>query len=150
MMAPSKSLILAVAYLSVSATAHWTLSYPATSGFDEDKEPNPPCGGFTPDFTKSTDFHVGGDAIAIELLHPQATWLFRATLDQSGTNNWTQIFPIVQQSGFGKFCEPAITLPASYVGQKGVLGIVANAPDGLLYQVCLEESSSSRIVIQTT
>ena len=133
-MAPLTNLLASLA-LMATATAHFNLNYPQTSGFDEDKEDGGPCGGFTPDFTKSTDFHVGGDAIALTLGHPQSNWLFRATLDVSGASGWSKIFPIVQQSGPGKFCEPAITVPASYVGKRGVIGVVANAPDGLLYQV---------------
>ncbi|OAA58975.1 GPI anchored cell wall protein [Niveomyces insectorum RCEF 264] len=123
--------------LAGSASAHYHLLYPATIGFAFNVEPNGPCGGFTPDFSKDnvTDFHVDGDNIALDLLHPQGTWLFRATLDQTASSdNWTQLFPETQQVGLGNFCEPQITVPASWAGQKGVLGVIVDAPDGLLYQ----------------
>ncbi|KAK1839827.1 GPI anchored protein, partial [Colletotrichum chrysophilum] len=79
------------------------------------------------------DFHVAGDAVGMSNGHPQTTWLFRATLDQTASGNWTQVFPIVLQTGLGNFCEPQIAVPAEYAGKKGVLGVVAHSPDGLLY-----------------
>lgn len=130
-MAPLTHLIV----LAVTAAAHFTLNYPLTSGFDDDLEGTGPCGSFTPDFTKTTDFHVDGDNVAMSLFHPQANWLFRGTLDVTGKSNWSQLFPIVQQTGQTSFCEPNITVPSSWAGQKGVLGVVCDGPDGLLYQV---------------
>ncbi len=140
-MAPlaSTAAAAATAFLlfSTRASAHFTLDYPPTIGFDEDKESTGPCGGFTPDFAKDTvtDFHVGGDNVAINLLHPQGTWLYRATLDTTTTKNeWTQLVPEIMQTGLGHFCQPAIGVPASWAGQKGLIGLVVDAPDGLLYQ----------------
>ncbi|CAK7235495.1 hypothetical protein SCUCBS95973_009289 [Sporothrix curviconia] len=136
-MAPLASAALLLAASAAVVNAHFTLDYPSTIGFDEDEEPTGPCGSFTPDFTKDnvTDFHVGGDNIAVNLLHTQGTWLYRATLDQTAaSNNWTQLFPEVMQTGLGKFCQPAIAVPESWAGQKGVIGVVVDAPDGLLYQ----------------
>lgn len=136
--------------LAATATAHFTLTYPLTSGFDDDKEGTGPCGSFKPDFTKTTDFHVGGENIAVDLFHPQANWLFRGTLDVTGESNWTALFPIVQQSGQAKFCEPNITTPASWAGQKGVIGIVADGPDGILYQVRFPPSLPCEVNWETT
>lgn len=137
-MAPLATTAAAALLLAASVVnAHFTLDYPVTIGFDDDKEGTGPCGSFTPDFTKNTvtDFHVDGDNIATNLLHPQGTWLIRGTLDETAmSNNWTQLFPENMQTGLGKFCEPAIAVPASWAGKKGILGIVVDAPDGLLYQ----------------
>ncbi|EPE05417.1 gpi anchored cell wall protein [Ophiostoma piceae UAMH 11346] len=120
------------------ANAHFVLSYPPTIGFNDDKEDIGPCGGFTPDFATDnlTDFFVGGDNIATNLLHAQGTWLYRATLDETAgaSANWTKLFPEVLQSGLGKFCQPSVTAPAAWAGKKGVLSVVVDAPDGLLYQ----------------
>jgi len=121
--------------LAAAARAHFTLDYPTTAGFDDDSEPNAPCGGASVANAPTTDFHVGGDNIATNLLHPQGTWLYRATLDVSANGNWTSIFPTVLQSGLGKYCEPAISVPSSWAGKTGVIGVVVDAPDGLLYQV---------------
>ncbi|KAK3933557.1 expression library immunization antigen 1 [Diplogelasinospora grovesii] len=90
----------------VPALGHFLLNYPPTIGFDDSLEGDSPCGSFTVDFTKDnvTDFYVGGNAVAITSIHPQATWLFRATLDTSAA------------------------------GAECVLGVVQDAPDGILYQ----------------
>jgi hypothetical protein len=121
--------------LSLS-NAHFLLNYPPTIGFDDDLETTAPCGSFTPDFSKDnvTDFHVGGDAVALTSIHPEATWLFRATLDQTAGGNWTQLLPPIVQTGLGAFCEKAVVIPATWAGSKGIIGIVQDAPDGILYQ----------------
>jgi hypothetical protein len=139
-----KNALAGAILVATGANAHFNMKYPEPIGFEESRQDTGPCGGITPDFTKNTvtDFHVGGDAIAIVLSHPQANWLFRATLDQTGASNWTQAFPIVQQSGLGAFCEPAVAVPASFVGKKGIIGAVANAPDGTLFSVCAISSFS--------
>src|SRR5690606_6068030 len=69
--------------------------------------------------------------------HPQATFLIRATLDPKAEGNWTQLFPIITQSGRGAMCEPTVTAPKEWVGQKGFIGIACDAPDGMLFQVGL-------------
>lgn len=123
--------------LALPSWAHFLLNYPPSIGFDDSLEGTAPCGGFTPDFGNDTvtDFFAGGSAIALSLAHPQANWLFRGTLDHSGAHNWVALFPIVEQSGLGNFCEPAVPVPDDWVGQKGLIGVVADALDGLLYQV---------------
>lgn len=69
------------------------------------------------------------------------TWLFRATLDQTASGNWTNLVPAIQQTGLNSFCEPALQVPASFAGSKGVIGIAADSPDGILYQVSATEMS---------
>ncbi|UKZ76976.1 hypothetical protein TrVFT333_004692 [Trichoderma virens FT-333] len=134
----SSTIIPAILSLASLSSAHFLMNYPKSIGFDDDKEGTAPCGGFTPDLSSGSkqlvDFHVGGDSLAVKSTHPQSTWLFRATLDANAESGWQQIFPIVQQSGLGDFCEPQIVLPASWAGKKGVISVVADAPDGLLYQ----------------
>jgi len=136
-MAPLLLLSWAIASLLLaSASAHFTLDYPQSLAmFDEDTEPTGPCGG--PSLNSSspvTDFHVGGDNLAMTLLHPQGTWLFRATLDTTASSGWSVLFPEVQQSGLGQFCEPKIPVNASWAGKKGIISVVVDAPDGILYQ----------------
>ena len=135
-MLSSISLATTLALLS-TADAHFNLNAPPSIGFDEDNEGIAPCGGFTPDFSKNvTDFHVGGEPVATFLGHPQGNWLYRASLDQKAGGNWTQLFPIVQQSGLGAFCEPSIAVNPSWAGKQGILGVVVDTQDGILYQVC--------------
>ncbi|KAK8124273.1 uncharacterized protein PG998_000032 [Apiospora kogelbergensis] len=134
-MAPLLSIASATLLFLSAAHAHFQVQYPPTIGpFNDDKEADAPCGGYTPDFAKATDFHVGGDAIATKSGHPQTQWLYRITTDDKAAGNWSQIHAQVLQSGVGTFCLPRVAVPESYVGQKAVLSVVANGDDGLLYQ----------------
>ena len=128
--------LVAAIFISQS-TAHFLLNYPPTIGFDDALEGNAPCGSFTPDFSKDTvtDFHVAGDSCAMTSIHPQATWLFRATLDITASGNWTILLPAVLQTGLGDYCERDVMVPASWAGSNGIIGVVQDAPDGILYQV---------------
>jgi hypothetical protein len=131
-------LVAGLATLSATAHAHFKLLEPSPiHSFDEDLEPNAPCGGFTPNFSTDsvTDFHVGGDAVMTLLAHPQATFLYRGTLDQTGNSGWTQLFPMIQQTGLGDMCELQIPAPANWAGKKGLISVVCDSPDGILYQV---------------
>jgi len=124
------------AFISRS-TAHFLLNYPPTIGFDDSLEATPPCGSFSIDFSKDnvTNFSIGGDSVAVTSIHPKATWLFRATLNQNAAGNWTDLLPAIVQTGLGDYCEQNIMVPSSFAGSKGVLQVVQDAPDGILYQV---------------
>ncbi|RSL55290.1 hypothetical protein CEP53_007172 [Fusarium sp. AF-6] len=130
------SLLLSAAALCGISLAHFELKYPDSIGFKDEDEDKAPCGGFTPDLTKAdlVDFHVGGEAIAVRSTHQQGNWLFRVTTDEKADGDWEQLFPIVQQSGLGDFCQPQVTVPEKYVGKKGWVNVVSSAVDGLLYQ----------------
>lgn len=136
------------------STAHFLLHYPPSIGFDDDLEGTPPCGSFTPDFSKGnvTDFHVDSDYIALTSTHPVATWLFRATLDQTASGNWTSLLPAVQQTALGDFCESGIKVPSTWAGSKGIVAVVQDAADGLLYQVslCLLNSVIRLLMLNAT
>ena len=151
-MARFMSLAACLAVLLVGqSAAHFTLQNPPTIGFDDDLETTPPCGGFTVDTSKDnyTDFHVDGDFIAVTSIHPEATWLFRATLDQTASGNWTSLLPAVQQTSIGAFCETGVKVPSTWAGSKGVVGIVQDAPDGILYQVSRFTSKSKSSLTDT-
>jgi hypothetical protein len=127
-----------LAALVSQSSAHFLLNYPPTIGFADDLESTAPCGSFTVDFSTNnlTNFYVGGSEVSVTSVHPQAYWLFRATLGSNqSTNNWTQLMPIVQQTGLGKFCEPAVPAPGSWADQRGILSVMQHGPDGILYQV---------------
>ncbi|KAK5659777.1 hypothetical protein OQA88_988 [Cercophora sp. LCS_1] len=122
-----------------TASAHFVLTSPTSlegTTIDDDKEDNAPCGALLPDLSKNTTntFHVDGDFIALQSGHPQVNWLFRGTLEDKGSGNWTQLYPIFTQNGLGNYCQPVVKAPKEWVGKTGVVGIVSNAPDGLLYQ----------------
>jgi len=138
-MAPLRSLLAAGLLFLSSANAHFELNVPTSlegDSMNEDLEGNAPCGGGVPDLSKNTatDFHVDGDSVGWLLAHPQANFLIRGTLDEKAAGNWSQLFPIVQQSGRGNFCEPSVIVPKEWAGKKGFIAIGCAAPDGILYQ----------------
>ena len=138
-MAPLRTIVAATLSILSAANAHFVLLSPKSlegETIDDSKEGNGPCGAKLPDLTQAVanDFHVDGDFVSLQNGHPQGNWLIRATLEDKAAGNWTQLFPPVQQSGLGNFCQPVVTAPKEWVGKKGVIGIVCNAPDGLLYQ----------------
>ncbi|KAH8674326.1 hypothetical protein BX600DRAFT_228960 [Xylariales sp. PMI_506] len=135
-MAPIKLITSAALMLLGTVQAHFELLAPSSIGFDDDNEGNGPCGGFTADFSKDnvTSFSAGGDYIFTLSAHPQMNYLYRITSDATGSGNWTQIFPIIQQTGLGDLCEPAVSVDSTWVGTTALLSVVGNGPDGILYQ----------------
>lgn len=126
--------------LAATATAHFSInSPPQKKPSNEAQLESGPCGGAKLDFKSDdvSDFHVDGDAVAVTGTHPQSNWLLRATTDKTGEGNWTQIFPIVEQSGIGRMCQPVVTVPEDWEGEEGLIGVVANAEDGILFGVSL-------------
>ena len=118
------------------ALAHYTLDYPPTTGFDEDLEPNPPCGDFYPDLSNLTAFPLSGGEIAIDSHHPQMTILFRAQL--MGSNSWVNLTDgFLLMTGLGELCLNALPVPANWSGMVGVIQTIGQPPDGILYQVYL-------------
>ncbi|XXH05261.1 ferric-chelate reductase Frp1 [Hypoxylon texense] len=131
------SVATALVLLASSVQAHYKVSHPPTiQPFDDEGEGEGPCGGYTPDPANlnATDFHVDGDAIGTSLTHPEATWLYRITTDLSGGGNWTEAYPQFHQNGAGAYCIGNLTISHEYIGQTAIFGLVAKAPDGLLYQ----------------
>ncbi|KAK6363597.1 hypothetical protein TWF730_001021 [Orbilia blumenaviensis] len=130
----AKSLLLSLLTVSV-ANAHFTLRYPTPFGKSAAKQDQGPCGGYTlDDSTPVTEFHVDGEAVAYSSSHPEVKVLFRIIEGNSpdGPNSF-KAFPIVEQYGAGDFCEPRVTAPKSLVGKQGIVQVVQNAVDGMLY-----------------
>lgn len=86
---------------------------------------------------ETSEFYVGGEAVAIKTGHPEVHILIRATLDPTGEGNWTNLHPVIKQEGLGSFCEPAIKAPQEWVGKKGFVQVVQSGEDGLLFAVSL-------------
>ncbi|EXJ68477.1 uncharacterized protein A1O5_08270 [Cladophialophora psammophila CBS 110553] len=124
-----------LAAASLCASAHFILQYPTSLGFDDGIEATAPCGGFDVTFNSSDDsIPVGGFPVSMLSTHPAADWLFRVTLDQKAPFNWTNLLPVVSETGLGQFCLPQLVAPAEFAGNKGVVQVVQNGPDGVLYQ----------------
>jgi hypothetical protein len=139
------SILSHVAFSQFTA-AHFLLNYPPTLGFDDSIEGTSPCGGFPVVFNSSdVQVQVDGFPIALRSTHPEADWLFRATLSQKEPFNWTNLLPVVHETGLGDFCIPDFKVPAEFAGQSGLLQIMQDAADGELYQVHSHSISSSRL-----
>ena len=125
-----------IAIYALCASAHFILRYPKSLGFNDDTESTSPCGGFDVTFNSSDDsVPVGGFPVSMLSTHPAANWLFRATLDQKAPFNWTNLLPVVEETGLGQFCLPAIKAPSDFTGKPGVIQVIQQGPDGILYQV---------------
>ncbi len=132
-----KFLVLLVAV--PAALAHFTLDFPPTTGFDEDQEPNAPCGGFNPNVNNLTAWPLSGGQIALDSHHPQMTILYRAQL--MGSSSWFNLTDgFVQMTGLGELCITAPALPSNWSGKAGVIQVIGQPPDGILYQVSLLRS----------
>lgn len=123
-----------VALLPTLALAHFHLNNPETLGFSDDNEGKFPCGGFDISFSKTADYPVSGAPIYLTSTHPESTWLIRASL-ANDTSTWHNLLPVIEQSGLGDFCEKAVAVPADWAGQNGLIQVIQDATDGLLYQV---------------
>ncbi|KAH8176677.1 expression library immunization antigen 1 [Sarocladium implicatum] len=132
------TLILSFAGL---AAAHFRLLHPESAHFDDSSEDQAPCGGRIPSFPSNDDdlfqYHIGGEDIATELTHEASNWLIRVTTDQKASKGWEQVIPIYAQSGLGRFCQPKVALPSKYEGKTGIISVVSEATDGILYQ-CIQ------------
>ncbi|GAM87550.1 hypothetical protein ANO11243_055770 [Dothideomycetidae sp. 11243] len=127
--------ILAAGLVAALARAHFVLNYPASLGFDDDNEPNGPCGGEDIVFASNdTSVEVGGFSVALLTTHPAASFLYRATLSKQAPFNWTNLVPVVSEKGVGNFCLPQLNAPSSFAGQQGLIQVVVDGPDGILYQ----------------
>jgi hypothetical protein len=132
--------------LTLATSAHFVLQTPPSLGFDEDTLEQSPCGGSAITFNSSdASVQVGGFAAGMLSTHPAAQWMFRATTDMQAPFNWTNLLPVVQETGLGEFCLPALTAPDSFVGKQGLVQVVQDGPDGTLYQVCAALCKSSGI-----
>jgi hypothetical protein len=62
-------------------------------------------------------------------------WSFRGTTDTKPPFAFEEVVPLVNTTGIGDFCLDYMTVPSAWAGKPGVLQIVDNSPDGILYQV---------------
>lgn len=143
----SKS-IVALALAPV-ALAHFTLKYPASRGFDEDKETTFPCGGFDTVSSQRTDFPISGAPIQINLGHQQTNiGVYMAIGDNPGDGFSIKLHEQFQVSGYGDFCMGSVSIPSSLnvtEGTKASIQVITNAHgEGGLYQVSHAPSNQAR------
>lgn len=134
-----------------SATAHFTLDYPTTRGFDEDLEPNNFCGGFSNVSLPRQPWYYRNGPIEIDSHHTSAIVNIYISFDvptsaQSflTTSNGTSVPPLRHDlaiSGTGEFCfhanASALNIPGVNVGKGTNATIMVeyiNNVHGHLYQ----------------
>ncbi|KAF2771870.1 hypothetical protein EJ03DRAFT_325122 [Teratosphaeria nubilosa] len=129
-----RQILLTLGAASISS-AHFILQWPPTAGFDDEAEGTSPCGEATVTVNSSSPkVQVSQFAVSIKNTHPTGQWQFRATTDTQEPYNFTDIVPVVNTTGIGDFCLPDLRAPDDFAGKAGILQIIDNSPDGLLYQ----------------
>jgi hypothetical protein len=121
--------------LAPTAHAHFTLAHPEAFGSHSTTQSKAPCGDTELLYDDSTDYYVGGDAVAVITEDKSARILIRAVVGSNVEGNWTNLFPIVAQSGEGAFCEPLVPAPLEWVGRDGIIQVIQSGKEGLSYQV---------------
>jgi len=133
--------------------SHFILTYPGSLGFDDDTEAQSPCGGSAISFNDTNPTIQGNSfPVAVMSTHPAANWLYRATLSKEAPFNWTNLLPVVDETGLGNFCLQELSAPAEFIGQSGLLQVIQQGPDGMLYQVWRSRTVSTinpRLMIVT-
>lgn len=82
---------------------------------------------------------LSGGQIAIDSHHPMMTILYRAQLQ--GSSSWVNLTNgFVQMTGLGELCITALAVPGNWSGKAGVIQVIGQPPDGILYQVNRRES----------
>jgi hypothetical protein len=128
--------LLIIVGLAALSSAHFILHWPYSAGFDDDLEATSPCGSFKPEVNSSNpDVQVDRFAVFIQNVHPVGEWSFRGTLDTKPPYKFTEIVPIVNTTGVGDFCLDYMTVPSHWAGNPGIIQVVDNSPDGILFQV---------------
>ncbi|KDN39594.1 hypothetical protein RSAG8_08750, partial [Rhizoctonia solani AG-8 WAC10335] len=104
--------VFAMAALAASATAHFTLEWPRTRGFNEDIE-NQFCGGFTNVGARSS-FPLGAAGVSIDSTHDTANVIVLISFDSnpqnitqfSNSSNGAQLTNFIKLEKQGEACIP--------------------------------------------
>ncbi|KAK1926079.1 hypothetical protein DB88DRAFT_504185 [Papiliotrema laurentii] len=139
--------LLGLVLCASTSLAHFTLDFPTSRGFDEDKEPGF-CGGFTQPSAERTPFPLSSGALWIDSHHPAATVDAFLSVsnnptsfdDFNSTSNGTSI-PMVtnffQVKAAGEYCWN-VNLEGLGIGLTNgslvTIQVQFNGGDGNLYQ----------------
>ena len=127
--------LLFISHLAALGCAHFVLQSPPSTGFDDTKEAQSPCGGFDINNRSTvTNYPVAGYPFTLLTTHSQSLFEYRAAL-VNNTGNWVDLIPPVQESSVGTFCLGAVPGIAAWTGEDAVVQVKQSAPDGTLYQV---------------
>jgi hypothetical protein len=133
--------MLSITLLVVSSLSlvygHFLPTYPPSIGFEDSREGKGPCGDFPIVFnnvtTSSINITVGSFPIEVQNTHPQAAWLLRVTLSHQAPCNWTNLLPVVSETGIGQFCVPGLGTLVEFAGFPGIVQVVQEYESQLLY-----------------
>lgn len=134
--------LLAITLISMQslASAHFTLTYPSTRGFDETKEATAPCGGYNTASSQRVQMPINSSFIEINSGHTSYTYVINALAkNDPTTSDFSNATNLVQVAQGGRAYPQAACLPLAFNDIKSntnvTLQIVYNGGDGLLYQV---------------
>jgi hypothetical protein len=133
--------ILALSLIPLSL-AHFTLDFPKARGFDDDKEPDFPCGGFNDVQQQRADFPISGGPIQLNMGHEQTNVaVYLAVGEKPGSGFSIVMRKQLMVTGLGNFCMGQVAVPAGVNvtdGTPATIQVVSNAhTSGGLYQVRL-------------
>ena len=133
-------LALALVTMQSFATAHFTLTYPKSRGFDESKEAIGPCGSFDTPSSDRVQIPLKSSFIQVDSGHITWSYVVNALTKPNPTaNDFTQA-NFVQVAQGGRSYPQGACLPLSFndsfkPNTNVSLQVVYNGGDGLLYQV---------------
>ncbi|CUA77477.1 hypothetical protein RSOLAG22IIIB_02492 [Rhizoctonia solani] len=147
--------VFAIAALAATATAHFTLDWPPSRGFNEDIE-NQFCGGFNNVGTRSS-FPLGAAGVNIDSHHDTANVIVLISFDSnpqnitqfSNSSNGAQLTSFIKLDKQGEACLPvniqSLGLSNVSNGTNATIQIQFDGGDGNLYQ-CADVTLLSNFV----
>ncbi|OJD35295.1 gpi anchored protein [Diplodia corticola] len=139
-MLSAHALLLSALSFSALTTAHFTLEWPPSRGFDDDKEPSFPCGGFDNVSNNRTAFPLRGAApIQLKMGHTEANvQVLLAVGNDPGSAFDVVLRQTFRERGPDMFCVGGVEVPAGAnltAGMNATIQVVTNGdPEGGLYQ----------------
>lgn len=131
--------LLLLAQLSQLVSAHFVIQYPESRGFNEEKEPQWPCGGFNKVSPTRAEFPLSGGPIQIRSTHTQELLeVLVAVGNEPGGSFNTVVVPTFMKMAPGLTCFGDVTLPSSLnvtEGTNATFQVISRADDGALYGV---------------
>lgn len=137
--------LLLLAQLSQLVSAHFVIQYPEPRGFNEEKQPQWPCGGLNNVSPARAEFPLSGGPIQIRSTHTQELLeVLVAVGNKPGTSFNTVVVPTFMKMAPGQTCFGDVTLPSSLnvtEGTNATFQVISGADDGALYGVSVGSHS---------
>ncbi|CRG88864.1 putative protein AFUA_6G02800 [Talaromyces islandicus] len=140
------------------AAAHFTLDWPPARGFDEDKMPTFPCGGFGTPSSNRTSIALAASVLPVDITfhHSETSVSYLLALGSSPGENFNiTLEPTLGAHGLGEFCLPNIPLDSKSLGlslrdgQNATLQVVTDGDNGGGLYACADIVFSSSITTNT-